>query len=161
MPTIQPFSPSELPASHEPYGTQWIIDRLTAIGYSGVLIYKLQEDPKNFYIHVKEDHVSKNQLAFDMSPTRGYITIGATLINVEPGTAKLVEIVGPVNETVKVRFSGIGFISQRSFVMPQTGRFNFQFGPCPSNMAVTEPQTYHFYVDGIDIAPAAVKVTFR
>lgn len=161
MTSIHRFLPSELPVAHEPLGTQWITDRLVSVGYTGVLIYRIQEDPIHFYLRVDEENVSKNQLMFDMKPQQGFIRIGATTINVEPGTTKTVEIIGPANSLVQIKFPGVGFITQRSFRMPENGRYNFQFGPCPSNMAVVEPQSYHFYVDNIDVAPALVKVTFR
>ena len=134
--------------------------RLTAVGYVDAASWM---DPATdiYTLQVGDDNVSKNQLAFDVKPMGGSLAASVSSVAVPPGTWEIVQISGPVGAVVNVKFKGVGFVPLVEFVIPPSGVYNFQFGPCPSGWCVVEPQRYEFIVEGTLISPVSVLATFR
>lgn len=159
MPSTYTYHPNELPCSHRPYGLLWLADRLTFAGYAGAVAFSSSEDSTKVQILVNEDNVSRNQLLQDLTPSNS-LGAGNTHVVVPPGTSTMMPITGPEGTEVYVKFVGVGFVQETSFVIPQGGSYDFQIGPCPLGQAVVEPQTYHFYTPGTSISPVGVIATF-
>lgn len=149
----------ELPAAYEPFGTDWMVERLKAVGYTDPLAYQNQANPDLWVLQVAENHVSKNQLAFDVVPPHE-LTVDIGVLNIAPGNTAQVKVRGPTGAVVKTKFKGTGFIAEHTFSLQAPGERLIEFGPCPVGQFVVDPQVYHFSVDGTDVAPVAVMATF-
>ena len=162
MSSVHGYQASELPAPYYPGGTAWMAGRLASLGYQDTRSW-YNNDTGLYYLCVEQDHISKNQLAFDVNPPDGSLTVSRDSINVTPGGQDwgIIRVYGPVGETVNVRFAGTGYLTSTQFEIPQGGFYNFQFGPCPAGQFVVEPQAYEFYVEGYRISPVVVLATFR
>ena len=158
MPTMHCYEKHELPAPFGPKGFQWMSERLKAAGYLNPQAGECPET-NNYFLRVDDLHVSKNQLKFDVDSNKT-LTVDRPVLNVLSGSAGTVVVKGPPGYTVKLQFQGVGVVKQTSFLMPQNGSFIFQFGPCPTGLAIVVPQQYTFFVEGTSVAPVAVSVTF-
>jgi hypothetical protein len=155
------YAPNELPAQYKPYGYEWLHARLLTNGRTNPQIYDDPSSPGSTIVRVDDDNISKNQLKFEMQPSSGQLTCNYTTLNVPPLTTKTVAITGPAGTLVKVRFDGIGFVSETEFTIPGNNNYEFMFGPCTGALRVVSPQMFDFYVEDGSCSPVAVLVTFK
>lgn len=146
---------------YSPWGYEWLRDRLLAAGRTNPVVFSDPNDPERVVLQIAEANVSKNQLAFECSPPLGSLAANATQINVPPMTTKMVAITGPAGSVVRVRFDGVGFVSETEFTIPDNNNYEFQLGPCPAGQRVVTPQMLDFYVEDGSCSPVAVAVTFK
>lgn len=170
--SVHVFTENELPCSHRPWGLTWIKDRLLFAGRTNPMAWFTEgrSDPSKRYellgptrtitVSIDEANVSKNQMAFELQSV-GSLATNQPNINVPPMSTLAVTITGPVGKVVKVRFDGVGFVSETQFTIPANGNYDFMFGPCPASQRVVMPQMYDFYVEDGSCSPVAVMATFR
>lgn len=164
MPSTHSYSSGELPAMYSPWGHMWLHSRLVLAGRTNPTVYQDPDNPDNIILSVAEANVSKNQLAFECQPPSGPLTADQPSFNVPPMGTHSVRISGQVGKLVKVRFDGIGFVSETQFTIPgppgAIGSYDFFFGPCPASQRIVSPQMFDFYVEDGSCSPVAVSVTF-
>jgi len=160
MPSIHSYESYELPAPFWPGGTNWMAWRLDQVGYTNAQAYPDFENSGVYYLRVDESNVSKNQLAFDVSPADGTLTLDQAEINVPPMSTKNVLVTGPAGKTVKVRFDGVGFVQTVEFQLDGSGHYSYKFGAAPASQRIVKPQQYEFYVEDGSTAPVALLATF-
>lgn len=159
-PSIHAYTSNELPAPFAPGGTNWMASRLAEVGYTNAQAYPDYSNAGVYYLRVDEPNVSKNQLAFDVGPIDGALTLDHYTINVPPLTTKNVLVTGPANKAVKVRFEGVGYVQEVSFQLSGGGTYSYKFGASPAGQCVVTPQQYEFYVEDGSTAPVALLATF-
>ena len=160
MPSVHAYAPGELSSQYQPWGYLWLRDQLISRGYTSVQIWDDDDVSGGTYISVNENNVSKNQIAFDATPVEGALACNYTTLNVAPTFTTPVTITGPAGKVVKVRFDGVGFVSELEFTIPGNNNYEFVFGPCPTEQRVVTPQMFDFYVEDGSCSPVAVLVTF-
>lgn len=161
MASTHAYAANELPGQYSPHGYTWLYQRLLDAGYTSPAVYDDPDVSGGTILSVAEDNVSKNQLAFDVQPTDGALAANYESLNVAPTFSTSVTITGPVGKPVKVRFEGIGFVSETEFTIPGNNNYEFVLGPCPAGQRVVTPQMYDFYVEDGSCSPVAVMVTFK
>ena len=160
MPSVHSYTPGELPAMYSPWGYEWLRSRLVLSGRTNPVVYDDEATPGNVVLSVDEANVSKNQLAFECQAPAGQLAANQTSINVAPMATHAVTITGPIGKVVKVRFDGVGFVSETEFTIPGNNNYDFVFGACPAGQRVVTPQMFDFYVEDGSCSPVAVLVTF-
>ena len=158
MPSSYNYAPGELPCSSHSYGLEWIRDRLILLGRTDPMA--TENNDGTIYVSVKEANVSRNQLLFEMTPPDGPLAVNQTNVNVAPMATHAVTVTGPIGKAVKVRFQGVGFVSETGFTIPGNNNYDFIFGACPAGQRVVTPQMFDFYVEDGSCSPVAVMVTF-
>ena len=160
MPSVHSYTTGELPAMYSPWGYEWLRGRLVLAGRTNPVVYADEDVLGNVMLSVGEANVSKNQLAFECQAPDGQLAANQSSINVAPMATHAVTITGPNGKVVKVRFSGVGFVSETQFTIPGNNNYDFIFGACPAGQRVVEPQMFDFYVEDGSCSPVAVLVTF-
>lgn len=159
MPSTHSYAPGDLPAMYQPWGFEWLRSRLIVAERMNPAVYD-GGAPGHVVLSVDDENVSKNQLAFECQAPVGQLAANQASFNVPPMTTHAVTITGPVGKVVKVRFGGIGFVSETEFTIPGNGNYDFVFGACPAGQRVVTPQMFDFYVEDGSCSPVAVLVTF-
>lgn len=148
---------------YSPWGYKWLLSRLVAAGRTNPSVYSDPNPafPNNVVLSIDEANVSKNQLAFECQAPVTELVANQATMNVPPMSTAVVTITGPIGVLVKVRFEGIGYVSETQFTIPGNGNYDFQFGACPAGQRVVISQMFDFYVEDGSCSPVAVMVTFK
>jgi len=146
---------------YSPWGYEWLRQRLLVAGRTNPIVYGDDSVLGNVILSIGESNVSKNQLAFECQAPTAELAANQSVMTIPPTTTQKVTITGPIGAVVKVRFDGIGFISETQFTIPGNSNYEFQFGPCPAGQRVVTSQMFDFYVEDGLCSPVAVMVNFK